>query len=97
MNAKIGIFSKFPISLTSVFRPAMLERVSIDRERVYGLQRPFNIYTLEMDKSKGWKQGITGFFVPIEQGRTRFITSLASSKLSKLPLPNWILHLLTLK
>ena len=69
------------------------------RERIFGLQRPFNIFTLEMDKSgSGWRQGATFFFVPVEQGQARLITSIASTKLSRLPfLPNWMLHLLTLK
>jgi len=66
--------------------------------RVYGVQRPFNLFTLEKEKgSNSWRPGLVGFFVPIEEGQTRFLTSLGSSKLAKLPLPSWITHLLTLR
>ena len=69
-----------------------------NHRRTYGIQRPFNVFTLEKDMSNGnWKPGALIFFVPIEEGRVRFITTIGNNKLSTFPWPNWIIHLLTWK
>mmetsp|Transcript_32679 Transcript_32679/g.67032 ORF Transcript_32679/g.67032 Transcript_32679/m.67032 type:complete len:598 (+) Transcript_32679:55-1848(+) len=88
-----------PSNFTHVSFRTSYKRKGEFRERIYGIQRPFSLFTLEKDQSKGnFAPGALIFFVPIEEGRVRFLSSIGNNKLSKFRfLPVWVKHLLTLK
>lgn len=57
------------------------------RERIYQLQRPLQISTKEKVPDGGFVTGVTFFFVPVREGRTRVITSV--HKIAKPWFPQW--------
>lgn len=68
-------------------------RKGIQRERLYGFQRPALLYTQERsNRNDDWKPGSLFFVVPVREGRSRIVTSV--DKLSKPWMPDWITHLL---
>jgi phenylpropionate dioxygenase-like ring-hydroxylating dioxygenase large terminal subunit len=68
------------------------------RQRIYSFQRPSLLYTQEraLDEHTNplsWAPGSLFFLVPIREGRTRLITSVA--KLTKPYMPAWTTHVAT--
>jgi len=85
-----------PANFTHVSFRTKYKRKGEFRERIYGVQRPFNFYTIER-KEESWTPSIVLFVVPVEEGKVRFISSLGNNKLASLPLPIWVRHILTMK